>query len=145
MGKSSKVLRDAVQNSTAQLSDSDPIPSDHESDDTSPPPKNKSSKSRGKPAPKPKSKTAPGQWVSEEKHHHTKGFKNQSMESMSAIEVLVRMKTESERMKQETLVAKLKAEENNRKLEVAKMILEMDSASDEVKAKANATLIGLLI
>jgi hypothetical protein len=146
MGKSSKVSRAAVRNSTAQLSDSDPISSGHESDNTpSPPPKTKTPKSRGKPATKPKSKNAPGQRVSEEKHHHAKGFKNQSMESMSAIEALVRVKTESERMKQETLAARLKAEENNRKFEVAKMILGMDTTSDEAKAKANATLIGLLI
>ena len=48
-------------------------------------------------------------------------------------------------MKQETLAARLKAKENNWKFEVVKMILGMDTTSDEAKAKANATLIGLLI
>ena len=74
------------RNSAAELSDVECIPSDHESDDTlSPPPTTKAPKSHGKPAPKPKSK----QRVEEEKHCPAKGFKNQSIESMSAIEALV--------------------------------------------------------
>ena len=43
------------------------------------------------------------------------------------------------------MAARLKAEENNQKFKVVKMILGMDNTSDETKAKAKATLIRLLI
>ena len=102
--------------------------------------------SRPKPAKASKSSKlkAGSQKVSEPKHVGAKGFKEESRNSLSALERLVELKANAEEMKIKQMVSRQAAEEAQRKFDIAKQVMGMDNASDEVKAKANELLLQLM-
>ena len=154
MGKSSKATRPVVRNSNALLSDVEPTISDSDSDDED------SSHSGSKAAflsQKSKQKDlktskvskslklkSGSRKVSEPKHMGAKGFKEESRNSLSALDRLVELKANTEEMKIKQMGLRQAGEESQRKFDIAKQILGMDNASDEVKAKANQILFELM-
>ena len=73
-----------------------------------------------------------------------KGFKEESRNSLSALDRLVELKANTEEMKIKQMGLRQAGEESQRKFDIAKQILGMDNASDEVKAKANQILFELM-
>jgi hypothetical protein len=139
-----------VQNSAVPLSDVELMPFHSESSDdeksSRSDSKAKSPKSKPtKPSKSHKGKSGDGsQKVSEGKHESARGFQDKSHDLLSSLNQLVELKAKTEEMKIKRMNAQQANEETQRKLAVAKMVLEMDNVSDEVKAKANDILLWLM-
>ncbi|KIL57041.1 hypothetical protein M378DRAFT_1031598 [Amanita muscaria Koide BX008] len=125
MGKSSKVTRPVVQNSCAPLSDVELTILDSESSDDS---RQSSKHSKRSKSSKPSSKSKAGSRnVSEPKHSGAKGFRVESRGSLSAIDRLVELKASTEELRIKRMNLQQNTSESQRKLEVAKTVLEMDN------------------
>lgn len=97
----------------------------------------KSSKSLGK-------SKATSQKVSELKHLGAKGFREESCSSLSTLDRLVELKASTEEMKIKQMNSQQAAKEAQCKLKVAKLALEMDNMSEEVKVRANDLFLQLM-
>ncbi|KAG6818384.1 hypothetical protein H0H93_005416 [Arthromyces matolae] len=163
MGKSSKVSRQAARHSLSAVSDAETIPSDSDSDpgqasvkqptkssskvkktrtnsdsDTTQTPKKEASKS------KQKSKSA-AQTVSEPKHQPASKWRVQSQSSLASMDQLLKIRTQSEKAKLRMLEAKQELQERKEKVEIAKLILSSPNTDEATRAKANETLLQLLM
>ncbi|KAF8232636.1 hypothetical protein L208DRAFT_1423066 [Tricholoma matsutake] len=158
MGKTSKVTCPVVRNSCAPLSDAEPTVVDSESDNeesshsgskaSSPNHQSQQSSKQKSSKPSKASKAlkvnAGSQKVSELKHVGAKGFKEDSHNSLSALDQLVELKANAEEMKIKQMSLQQAGEEAQCKFDIAKQILAMDHVSDEVKVKANNLLFELM-
>lgn len=155
MGKSSKATRPVARNSNALLSDTEPAISDSDSDEEVlshsgskaaflNQKSQQSSKQKDLKPSKPSKLKSGSRKVSEPKHMGAKGFKEESRNSLSALDRLVELKASTEEMKIKQMGLRQAGEESQRKFDIAKQILGMDNASDEVKAKANQLLFELM-